>query len=221
MTVTITDNGDNMIIDTFKVGNMDNKCYLITDEKTKNAVLVDASFPHREFVDKITALGDKLKYILLTHGHYDHILSAKEIHDKTGAKIVIHKKDAIALSSPVFSLAANHGLKQEPVSADILVDDGDVIKCDSLEFKVIYTPGHTIGCVCYICQDAIFSGDTLFRLGVGRTDLPTGNYEKLIESLIKLYKLNGDYKVYPGHDKSTTLDIERTCNQFMLKAMNK
>ena len=167
-----------MTVKTFTVGNMDNKCYLVTDDNSGDMALVDASFAHKSFVEEISSLKDKLKYIFLTHGHYDHILSAKAIKDATGAKVVIHKKDAICLSSPAFSLAANHALSQQPLSADIICDDGDEIALGSLTFKVIYTPGHTVGSVCYECGDALFTGDTLFRLGVGRTDLPTGNTAK-------------------------------------------
>lgn len=210
-----------MTIKTYTVGNMDNKCYLVTDETSGDCVLIDASFPHREFIDDVVKQGSHLQYILLTHGHYDHILSAKEIRDRTKAKVVIHKKDAVGLSGSAFSLAANHGLHQQPLSADILVDDGDKVICGDLTFQVLYTPGHTIGSVCYICEDAIFSGDTLFRLGVGRTDLPTGNTQKLVESLIKLNNLKGDYRVFPGHDKPTTLDVERACNPFILRALGK
>lgn len=208
-----------MTVKTFSVGNMDNKCYLVTDDQSGCMALVDASFPHKSFVDEICSLKKNLKYIFLTHGHYDHILSAKAIKEATGAKIVIHKKDALCLSSPAFSLAANHGLKQDAVSADILCDDGDEIKMGGLTFRVIYTPGHTVGCVCYECGDALFTGDTLFRLGVGRTDLPSGNTQKMVDSLKKLYEIKGDFEVFPGHGKPSTLDVERSLNPFMKRAM--
>lgn len=210
-----------MTVKTFTVGNMDNKCYLVTDDNSGDMALVDASFAHKSFVEEISSLKDKLKYIFLTHGHYDHILSAKAIKYATGAKVVIHKKDAICLSSPAFSLAANHALSQQSLSADIICDDGDEIALGSLTFKVIYTPGHTVGSVCYECGDALFTGDTLFRLGVGRTDLPTGNTAKMIESLKKLYEINGDFEVFPGHGKPSTLDVERSLNPFMKRAMGR
>lgn len=209
-----------MTVKTFTVGNMDNKCYLVTDDAGGESALVDASFAHKSFVDEISSLKDNLKYIFLTHGHYDHILSVAPIEEATGAKVVIHKRDAICLSSPVFSLAERHGLDQHPVSADILCDDGDEISLGELTFKVIYTPGHTVGCVCYECGDALFTGDTLFRLGVGRTDLPTGSTPKMVDSLKKLYNIKGDFEVFPGHGKPSTLDVERSMNPFMKRAMS-
>lgn len=209
-----------MTVKTFTVGNMDNKCYLVTDDNSGDMALVDASFAHKSFVDEISSLKDKLKYIFLTHGHYEHILSAKAIKDATGAKAVIHKKDAICLSSPAFSLAANHALSQQPLSADIICDDGDEIALGSLTFKVIYTPGHTVGSVCYECGRRPF-----YRVipssasGWEEPMLPTGNTAKMIESLKKLYEIKGDFEVFPGHGKPSTLDVERSLNPFMKRAM--
>lgn len=208
-----------MKVQMIKVGDMDNNAYLLTDETTGKCAIVDPGFESDELMDVVKSVADSLEYILLTHRHYDHILAARTIKELTGAKICIHPKDACGLSSAAFSLAAYLGVTQQALTPDFTFVENDKFKLGETTVFVLYTPGHTIGSVCFLCGDALITGDTLFRLGMGRTDLPTGNQQQMMQSLKHLSQLAGDYKVYPGHGKASTLDIERTCNPFMIEAL--
>lgn len=196
-----------------KFGSMDNNCSLIIDEKTNQSALVDCNEFSQKMIDMI---GDTdLKYILLTHGHFDHIIGVKSVKEKYGAQVVISKEDEPMLNSSKLSLAAFCNAPQNNVDADIIVKDGDEITLGETKIKVMATPGHTSGSVCYIAEHCIFSGDTLFYCSCGRTDFPSGSHEQMMTSLQKLKALDGDYKVYTGHNNLTTLDFERKNNPYM------
>lgn len=196
-----------------KFGSMDNNCSLIIDEKTNQSALVDCNEFSQKMIDMI---GDTdLKYILLTHGHFDHIIGVKGVKEKYGAQVVISKEDEPMLNSSKLSLAAFCNAPQNNVDADIIVKDGDEITLGEIKIKVMATPGHTSGSVCYIAENCIFSGDTLFYCSCGRTDFPSGSPEQMMSSLQKLKALDGDYKVYTGHNNLTTLDFERKNNPYM------
>ncbi len=190
-------------------------CYLVCDEETKDAFLIDPGAYGTRQSEYIKSQGANLRYILLTHGHYDHIMGVKQFKKDFSAKVVIHEKDEDCLSSPLKSLAITHALNFPKAEADITVKDGDRLYFGGTEIEVIHTPGHTKGSVCYKIGDMLFTGDTLFKGTVGRTDFPGGSYKEIIESVNRLGALEGDYKVYPGHEGITTLENERRNNPYM------
>ncbi len=195
------------------LGDLATNTYIVTDTESGECAVVD---PAVESASLLTNLENKnVKYILLTHGHFDHIGGANAVKSKTGAQVVIHKKEEPFLSQSSLNLFVDNEIKA--ISADILTNDGTEIPFGDGAIRVLHTPGHTIGGVCYIFENdrVIFSGDTLFNLTAGRTDLPTGNPREELMSLAKIAALEGDYAVYPGHAASTTLYFERDNNRYM------
>lgn len=185
--------------------------YVVTDEETGETAVVDPGVNDEKLIEKLKE--KPVKFILITHGHFDHIGGVNFVKERTGAKVVVHKEDEEMLND----CEKNCGENTEPIIADILVEDGSKLMLGNSEITVMHTPGHTKGGVCYIFpQDRVlFSGDTLFKLTAGRTDLYGGNPRTELMSLEKIGGLDGDYIVYPGHDDSTTLDFERQYNRYM------
>ncbi len=205
-----------MIIKQFIAGPLENNMYLLVDEGTKEAVLIDATALIPEITDTVKELGADVKYILLTHGHFDHIMGLNELKEALGAEVVINKNDLV-LSDNInqFTRMFNQPDSKPPVY-EKFVDDGDTITVGNMNIKVISTPGHTEGGVCYLVDDNLFSGDTLFRESVGRTDLWGGNFKKLSDSVKnKLFKLDDDIKVFPGHGPMTTIGYEKVHNEII------
>jgi glyoxylase-like metal-dependent hydrolase (beta-lactamase superfamily II) len=171
-----------------------------------------------EVLNSLKQNGLTCKAILLTHGHFDHIGGVKQIKDETGAKLYIHEADADKLSSNRRNLAVLVGDKIAPAEPDVLLRGGETLDIACLTIQVLHTPGHTKGGVCYVVdrERTIFSGDTLFRNSVGRTDFPGGSLDEIHHSVVDvLFALDGDYAVYCGHEESTTLDYERARNPIL------
>ena len=190
--------------------------YIVTDEESGETAVVDPSLAEESLVEKLQ--GKNVKYILITHGHFDHICGVNLVKERTGAKIVAHKdEEDMLIDSEKNEFRKNYGYDMEPVVADIFVEDGSTLMLGNSQITVLHTPGHSKGGVCYLFKEdgIMFSGDTLFRLTAGRTDLYGGNARTELRSLAKIGELEGDYKVYPGHDAPTTLDFERKYNRYM------
>lgn len=198
--------------------------YLLIDEDSKEAAIVDPGCFLDNARNAIKDNGVTLKYVLLTHGHFDHILGAYGAKKICGAEIVINEGDARCLSSREYSLMNMFNVQSEiyPTEADILVEDGDILKLGNTELQVMTTPGHSPGGVCYINHKdrVIMSGDTLFYSTVGRCDTYGASDLILQDSLRKLLALEGNYDVYPGHGPKTDLDHERVRNIY-IRRMNR
>ena len=187
-------------------------CYIVEDENTKDAMVIDPGGSVDDICELLDILGAKVKYIYLTHCHGDHIGGEKELKERKGGKILAHRNTAENLLDPNISLTTYIGLEGLVIQVDSRVDDGDLIHLGNLEFRVIHTPGHTSGGSCLYCEEEklLFSGDTLFRGTWGRTDVPTGNFEDVINSITKkLMILPDETIVYPGHGKSTMIREEK------------
>ena len=193
-------------------------CYLVTDESTGESLLIDPGSYGERQKEYIKSQGvESLRYILLTHGHFDHMLGVERFRNAFSGQVAVHEKDADKLSSAEGSLYS-HFEREVPFAsaeADITVKDGDRLPFGSGEIEVIHTPGHSKGSVCYKIGDVIFSGDTLFRCSVGRTDFPDSDGNEMLSSLKKLSAIEGDCKIYPGHEGATTLSFEKNYNRYM------
>ena len=206
-----------MIIKCFTAGQLENNMYLVIDENKKKAVLIDASALIPEITDTVKAYGADVEYILLTHGHFDHIMGLNELKKALNAKAVICHDDLI-ISDNINEFTRLFGglCESVPPTYEKFVKDGDIITVGDMQIKVIHTPGHTEGGVCYLIEDKLFSGDTLFRGSVGRTDLFGGSFEELLDSIKnKLFKLDDNITVYPGHGPVTTIGYEKKHNEIL------
>lgn len=208
-------------VETHPVGYLSTNCYIITDEETGRRAIVDPGYKNAELVKRIEELGKStFDYILLTHGHFDHIWFAEDIKALTGAKVVISSDDAPFLSDNSLNLSSAFGMLPfdfPRITADITLKDKEVLNLGNSELTFMLTPGHTVGSGCFIFfrDKIIFSGDTLFRLSMGRTDFVTGDEVKMASSLSRLARLQGDFEVYPGHGEPTTLEYERKNNPYV------
>lgn len=204
----------------FQVGQLATNCYLITDNDTSLSAVVDPGAKSSTLDKAISQLqADSLKYILLTHGHFDHIAYATEIANRTGAKIVIGKNDENFLFDPSLNLALDMGIQIPSAKADVLVCEGDTIELGNTEIKVIDLPGHTKGGVGYVADSKLFCGDTMFKNSMGRTDFITGNEFQLMKSLKKLSTLPDETVAFCGHGESTTIGDEKRGNSYVRYAM--
>jgi len=202
-----------MQIKQMQVGSLATNCYFLIDEETKKAAVIDPGDKGDKILEELNKLDVQVEYILLTHGHYDHIGAVAQLHEALPqTKVYLHKADSRGTGFHVVPLA-------DQVADLCYYDDGDTLTLGSLTIHVIHTPGHTPGGVTLRVEDALFTGDTLFAGSMGRSDFPGGDTQQLFASLKKLAMLEGDFRVFPGHERTTTLDQERKSNVFVLEAL--
>jgi glyoxylase-like metal-dependent hydrolase (beta-lactamase superfamily II) len=203
-----------VIIRKLEVGAFAANCFLVADEASKEGMVIDPGAEGGVILKAIKSLGLKIKYIVLTHSHMDHIGAVGEVKEGTGAKLAIHEDEAEMLKRPPFRMMMP--LSRTPPPADILLKEGDTIALGKLKFKVLHTPGHTPGGICLYTEGIVFSGDTLFNFGIGRADFPGASYDQELESIKgKLMTLPDNTVVCPGHGPDTTIGIERQGNPFL------
>ena len=186
--------------------------YIVSDENKKEGAIIDPGGEADKIIEMINTLDLKIKYIILTHCHIDHIGALKDLKEKTKATILMSRKGAEEINNPYMNLSTYFDKELMYIDIDARIDDGDLIHIGDLEFKVIDTPGHTKDSICLYCEKEklLFSGDTMFAGTWGRTDLPSGNLEEIMDSINeKILILPDETMVYPGHDRPTTVGDEK------------
>jgi hydroxyacylglutathione hydrolase len=205
-----------MIIETLVVGELGTNCYILGEERTKEGVIIDPGGDLNLIEKTLKRLNLEIKYIVLTHGHTDHIAVLSELKKMTQAQILIHQEDAEMLSEPEKNLSAFSFNFISAPKADRLLKDKDKIKVGKMELEVLHTPGHTQGSISLFVDKIIFTGDLIFFGSVGRTDLPGGSYKELLRSIQeKVLDKEDDTIIYPGHGPATTVGEERRNNPFL------
>lgn len=205
-----------MIIERLAVGPIEANCYIVADEASKEGIVIDPGDDAPVILKRILQLELKIKYIVLTHSHFDHVSATGAIKTATGAKLAIHEADAKGLNDSLLSRLAGF-VHQKVPPPDVLLKGWEDIALGKLHFTVFHVPGHTPGGIALYGGDVVFTGDTLFRGSIGRTDLPGGNYDQIIDSInYRLLALDDDIKVYPGHSSETTIGFERQSNPFLV-----
>ena len=202
-----------MQIHSLQVGPIGTNCYFLQDEESGLMAIIDPGDDWERILHQVKKAEGEVKYILLTHGHYDHTTAVPDlVKALPGVQVYIHQADANGAGSQLFPLAAQ-------VKDLNNYDEGDTLSLGSLTIEVLHTPGHSKGSVTLKVGDVLFTGDTLCCGSCGRTDLRGGSYEEIMASLKRLGELEGDFHVCPGHDRTSTLERERKYNPFLLEAM--
>lgn len=205
-----------MIFEKIHVGIMGVNCYITGDKD--EVFVIDPGGSADEICAVLKKHGLNAKYIILTHCHFDHILAANEVKKQTGAQIVVCSKEAENLADSNVNMTSRFTRSPTSLSADRLVSENDTLISGAFVFRVIETPGHTSGGMCLYCENEklLFSGDTLFRGSVGRSDFPTGDQNTLLHSIqTKLLTLPDNVRVYPGHEDDTTIGFEKANNPYL------
>ena len=192
-------------IRTLPLGAYQTNTYLVWEETSDTCVVIDPGYEPDTILAEAKKLGKEIAAIFLTHGHFDHVGAVRELVAEVGCPVYLNEAD---LSMPQQMTAG-------PLYYTHTYGEGDFVEMAGLAFKVLHTPGHTPGSICLLCENVMFSGDTLFWGSCGRTDLPGGSWTTIRGSLKRLAELSGDYDVYPGHGDATRLDFERKMNPYM------
>ncbi|MCQ1529750.1 MBL fold metallo-hydrolase [Lutispora saccharofermentans] len=191
-------------------------CYILWDEDTSKAAVIDPGGDFEELKEFVEYNKLFVEYIILTHGHGDHIGAVAEARDYFKAEVMIHRDDYDMLKNNEKNYSSKLGYETIEIEADRELNDGDVISLGTINLYILHTPGHTKGSICIKCGNIVFSGDTLFAGSIGRTDLNGGSFENIINSITnKLLTLSDNIEVYPGHGPSTTIAIEKRSNPFL------
>lgn len=206
-----------MIIKGIEIASMGENCYIVGCEETREAAVIDPGGNPQAILNLLKKYDLKIKYIINTHGHMDHIGGNRALKEATGVEILIHEADAPMLINSKINGSFLMGAKITSPAADRFIDEGDIIKIGTtVEMEVIHTPGHSPGGICLKMDDIIFVGDTLFQGSIGRTDFPGGSFKQLIQMIKeKLLCYGDDVVVYPGHGPATTIGFERQHNPFL------
>jgi glyoxylase-like metal-dependent hydrolase (beta-lactamase superfamily II) len=205
-----------LIIESLTVGPIQANCYVLGCDETRQAAVIDPGDEADRILMTLARPNLTLRYIINTHGHFDHVGANKRLKDVTGAPILIHRLDAPMLKQ-LSASAASWGLSaDDSPTADRMLEDGDTVSVGTITLKVLHTPGHTQGGISLLADGCVFVGDTLFAGSVGRTDFPGGNAATLKHSIqTKLFTLADEVVVYPGHMQPTTVGTERRTNPFV------
>ena len=209
-----------MKIQKYSVGVWGTNCYFLLDESGEGGgnrcAVVDPGDDGDAILRRLSSQALHCDAILLTHGHFDHMMALEQLRQATGAPVYIHEDDAELMTDDDLNAAKLlAGVSCSPRPADILLHDGDTVKIGGESVCVMHTPGHTPGSMCLVTGDTVISGDTLFRESIGRYDFPGGDYGTIMKSLDKFKALEGDYKILPGHGPSTTLSHEKEYNLYL------
>lgn len=202
-----------MKITSVTVGPIMTNCYLLQEEDAKVCALIDPGDDAGLVETMVDNSGCTLQYILLTHGHFDHCSAVRPLLEKYDVPVYIHRADTADRPGGDLTFYPVDERRQR------YYDEGDTLTLGELTIRVMHTPGHSEGSVCLVVNDAIFAGDTLFRASCGRTDFPGGDWRKMLSSLARLGRMEGDFRVYPGHDSATDLAYERRVNPYMKQGM--
>jgi glyoxylase-like metal-dependent hydrolase (beta-lactamase superfamily II) len=205
-----------MVLIRLVVGPLQVNCYILADEKTKDAVVIDPGDDAEEILRIIREKTLKVRSIVNTHAHFDHVGANKALKDVTGAEILLHEKDAVVLKSSTTHAAVFNMKTIASPPADRFVNHGDVITAGEVALKVLHTPGHSPGGICLVEQGMVFTGDALFAGSIGRTDLPGGDLMTLLGAIkAHLLTLPDETRVFPGHGPDTTIGDEKRDNPFL------